>query len=363
LALVMWRLAASRTSGADDRQIASNGTLADTSAHASPVAATPLPAADTQPTTVAAGAPAAVDSSATPAAKLTIAAIKPIHVGDSAALRARLASDPKAKTGPISWSSSAPLVARVNSRTGRVVALKEGSATITGTSNGATGTITVRVLPGTVVQTGKPTVAQLITSEIKSTMHSGDTIRLTAAPLGAKGESLLDRKVAWQSTHPEVASVDAYGLVTARSAGTAEIVATSEQQTARIPLTVASRTITFTDAPAALRAGADRFANAIRDHDGRELAAVFFVDSPDDQKNLDWLLEKVHSNEANLRVTRTQPGRPAVREAEATSDVVFTLAWSVNGRNKDTKAKFRLRSAKNGQSWSIATLRALDRLE
>ncbi|HKN67006.1 MAG TPA: Ig-like domain-containing protein [Gemmatimonadaceae bacterium] len=362
VAVTTWRIAASKS--ADNGQVvASSGALADTASRVQ--TAPPPPAPDTQPAAAAeTTAVAAADSSAATAAKLTIAALRPIRVGDSAALRARLGSDPKAKLGSITWTSSAPLVARVDPRTGRVFAVKEGSAKITGTVNGATGSITVKVIPGTnVVLAGKVAVAKLITSDVPGTLHAGDTVRVTAAPLGAKDENLLDRKVTWQSTHPDVASVDGYGLVTARAPGTTEIIATSEEKSARVPVTVATREVKFSDATTALRVGGDRFINAIKDHDGRELSAAFFVDSPDDQKNLDWLLGKLRASDANFRVTRTQPGRPNVQNAEATADVVFTFAWTANGRNYDKKAKFRLNARKSGDSWAIATLRSMDKLE
>ena len=362
LAVATWRIAASKSAN-DAQVIASSGALADSAAR---IQTPPPPAApDTQPATAAeTTAVAAADSSAATAARLTIATLKPIRVGDSAALRARLGSDPKAKLGAITWTSSAPLVARVDQRTGRVFAVKEGSARITGTVNGATGSITVKVIPGTnVVLAGKVAVAKIITSDVPATLHTGDTVRVTAAPLGAKDENLLDRKVTWQSTHPDVASVDGYGLVTARAPGTTEIVATSEEKSARVPVTVATREVKFSDATSALRVGGDRFINAIKDHDGRELSAAFFVDSPDDQKNLDWLLGKLRASDANFRVTRTQPGRPNVQSAEATADVVFTFAWTANGRNYDKKAKFRLSARKSGDAWAIATLRSMDKLE
>jgi len=126
---------------------------------------------------------------------------------------------------------------------------------------------------------------------------------------------------------------------------------------------VATREVKFSDATSALRVGGDRFTNAIKDHDGRELAASFFVDSPDDQKNLDWLLAKLRAADVNFRVTRTQPGRPNVQNTEATADVVFTFSWTANGRNYDKKAKFRVSSRKVGDSWTIATLRSMDKLE
>jgi hypothetical protein len=281
-------------------------------------------------------------------------------------LRAKLAGDPKAQMASVTWSSSAPKIARIDQHTGRVIAVKEGSATITGTSNGAKATVQLRVITGgNVVLAGKVPVAQLFTTDVKSPLHPGDTVRITAAPVDAKGSSLVDRKVAWQSTHPEVATVDQFGLVTARGNGVTEIVATSEQQTARIPVTVTAKTVTFTDPISALRSGADRFTLALSNHDARQLTAVMSVDSPDDQKNLDWLLDKTRSTEANLRVTRAQQqSRVNTRDAEATQDLVFTLAWTTpNGQSHEAKYKFRARSTRADGAWTGATLRAIDKLE
>lgn len=361
LVLITWGVAASKSGTTDNRQTVASGALADTS-HA-PVVPTPV-APDTQPTSAAAPAPP-VDSTPTASVdKLAIAGVKPLRVGDSAALRVRLAGDPKAKVGTITWTSSAPKVATVNPKTGRVIALKEGSATITGTSNGMNGKVTVRVLPGaSVVLAGKVPVAQLVTTDVKASLHPGDTLSLTAAPLGPNGESLVDRKVTWQSSRPDVATVDGYGLVTARGVGSAEIVATSESKSAHIPINVVSRMMTFSDAPTALRGGTDRFMNAVRDRDGRELAAAFFVDSPDDQKNLDWLLDKLRTADANFHVARAQLGKANVHDADAATDVAFTFAWTANGRTREQKAKFHVTTRHTGDNWSIGTLRSLDRLQ
>jgi hypothetical protein len=222
----------------------------------------------------------------------------------------------------------------------------------------------VRVVPGgNVVLAGHVPVAQLITTDVKSALHPGDTVRITAAPLDANGASLLDRKVSWQSANADIASVDAFGLVTARTPGTTEILATSEQQTAHVSVTVTPRAITYADAPSALRGGVERFVNAINQHDTRQIAAPYYVESPDDQKNLDWLLDKARNADGNLRITRVEQGRINARDAEATTDIGVTIAWTEpNGRNRDRKVKFRIRSTKTGDSWSQATVRSLDAL-
>ncbi|HKW47025.1 MAG TPA: Ig-like domain-containing protein [Gemmatimonadaceae bacterium] len=360
LLLIIWGVASRKSTPEQQVVATTSGALADSSAQTRPDSAqTPV-----DPQTTAA-APAS-DTAAAAVAKLTITALKPLRVGDTAVLRAKLGGDPKAQLGTVTWSSSAPKIARIDQRTGRVIAMKEGSATITGSANGATATVQLRVVAaGNVVLAGKVAVAQILVSDVRVPVHPGDTIRITAAPLDAKGASLLDRKVAWQSTHPDIATVDAYGLVTAKAVGSTEIVASSEQEAARVPVTVTAKTVTFADPVAALRSGAERLFTAITGHDVRQLAALMAVDSPDDQKNLDWLVEKARSSEANLRPTRpAQAGKVNTRDAEATQDFVFTLGWTApNGQAHEEKYKFRARSTRGEAGWSAATVRALDKLE
>ena len=359
LALLVWGLASRKSSPAQAVVATTGGSLADSTAQLQHRDSVPA-VVDSQPAVAA-----APDTTTTAAAKLTISPLKSLRVGDSAVLRAKLAGDPKAQMGTVTWSSSAPRVARVDQRTGRVVAVKEGSATITGTANGVSATIQLRVVSGgNVVLAGKVAVAQIFTTDVKSPLHPGDTVRITAAPVDAKGSSLVDRTVVWQSTHPEVATVDRFGLVTAKGPGSTEIVATSEQQTARVAVTVSAKAVTFTDATAALRSAADRFLSALANHDARQLSAVMSVDTPDDQKNLDWLLDKARSNDANLHATRAQPSRVNTRDAEATQEFVFTLAWTApNGQSREAKYKFRARSTRADGVWSGGTLRAVDKLE
>ena len=361
LALITWGLVSRKSTPEQQVVATTGGALADSAAQVQHPDSAPA-AVDSQPKSVT----APPDSTPAAGAKLTIVPLKPLRVGDTAMLRAKLAGDAKGQLGAVTWSSSAPKIARIDQRTGRLFALKEGSATITGSANGSTARMQLRVLPGgSVVLAGQVSVAQIFMSEVKSAVHPGDTVRITAAPVDAKGGSLVDRKVAWQSTHPEVATVDATGLVTARAAGSTEIVATSEQQSSRASVTVAAKTVTFADAATALRSVPDRFNGALGNHDVRQLTAMMSVESPDDQRNLDWLLEKVRASDANLHMTRAQQAsRVNTRDAEATQDFVFTLAWTApNGQSHEAKYKFRARSTRADGAWSTATLRALDKLE
>ena len=117
-------------------------------------------------------------------------------------------------------------------------------------------------------------------------------------------------------------------------------------------------------ANSALRSSTDRFVSSINAHDAKQVQASMALESADDQKNLDWLLDKARSATANLRVTRAQSSRPNVRDTEATAEVGFTFEWTApNGQSRETKAKFRARSTRAGEGWAAATFKAVDKLE
>lgn len=132
---------------------------------------------------------------------------------------------------PHTWSSSAPTIASV-SATGLVTGVGVGTATITATSGGRTGSATITVVPRVA------TVA--VASSGGSSVMRGATLQLTGTPLGPSSESLTGRSVTWVSSNPAVATVSSGGLVTGVSAGTATITAESEGASGDFPLTVAT---------------------------------------------------------------------------------------------------------------------------
>lgn len=74
----------------------------------------------------------------------------------------------------------------------------------------------------------------------RSELYVGDTVRLSARPLGVGGQALTGREVRFTSSAPAVATVDPMsGLVTATAPGTARITATSEGASAWTDLRVA----------------------------------------------------------------------------------------------------------------------------
>jgi alpha-amylase len=361
----VWGLTRSKAPSSAERLTqSSSGSLADSTR---PQLAAATPAVDTSAkpvTDTTAGSRDSAANSATPAFSIAIASIKPIQVGDSAALRSRFIGD-KPADATVIWTSGNSKIARVDAKTGLIYGVKEGRTTITAAAGGVSKSTIVRVVPATpnVQLAGRVPVAELVTSDPPPPLHPGDTISLTAAPLDANSKSLLDRKVTWQSKSPEIATVDAYGLVTARAFGTTEITATVETKTGHIPLRVVARP-RYPDAQAAVRAGIDRFRAAIADHDTRELSAAIFVDTPDDQRNLDWLLEKLRTSGANFKVGKLQLGRPSVTDAEANLDATLTLSYpGPNGKPRDVKAKLRSHTTRSGDSWPVATVRVLDKLQ
>ena len=130
---------------------------------------------------------------------------------------------------PVAWSTSAPTVATV-SRSGLVTGKAAGSATITATSEGKTGSaaVTVTLVP----------VASVVVSPATLTLPVGSAAQLIVTLKDASGRTLTGRPVAWTSSAPTVATVSPSGLVTANVVGAATLTATSEGRSGTSALTV-----------------------------------------------------------------------------------------------------------------------------
>ncbi|MEW5931019.1 MAG: Ig-like domain-containing protein [Gemmatimonadota bacterium] len=132
----------------------------------------------------------------------------------------------------VTWQSSAPGIATVDAD-GTVTGVAPGAATITATSEGRTGTSTI-----TVVAPPPAPVASVTVTPPTAEVQAGGTVQLTATPRDAAGNPLTGRVVAWASSAPGVATVDATGRVTGVAPGTATITATSEGKTGSSTVTV-----------------------------------------------------------------------------------------------------------------------------
>lgn len=129
----------------------------------------------------------------------------------------------------VTWTSSAASVASVDNA-GIVTGVTAGTATITATSEGVSGTVGLTVVP-------VPVSAVFIDTRAPS-VRQGGTAQLTAVAQDAIGRVLAGRTITWSSAAPAVASVSQAGLVTGLAAGSTYIRASSEGKTDSVPLRV-----------------------------------------------------------------------------------------------------------------------------
>jgi len=253
---------------------------------------------------------------------------KTIRVGQSVQLVAtvRDANGVAHPERPVSWASNAPGVATV-SPSGLLTAVAPGSAIITATSEGVSGTTAVTatapparsvaaeavgplpaaggrriplgvwvgvaalVVAGGVwvatrgggdgtdraaTSTAAGTVAALAVSPAVDSLIVGSRLQLGAVAQDANGGVLGDRPVKWASSHPSIARVSPTGLVSGEAPGVATITASIEGTSATASVTVraAVASVALTPADTALKAGEiillrvatrDAAGNALRD--------------------------------------------------------------------------------------------------
>ena len=173
------------------------------------VTVTPVPVASVSVT------PARVDL--TPGAHTTLTAVSYDASGRTLDSRA------------VVWASSNPNVATVDAA-GAVGAVATGTATITATSEGISGSSTVSV--------AIPVVASVAIQPRSATILNGSTVQLTATVTDASGAAITDRAPTWTSTNSTVAIVSASGLVSAIATGTTSIAATLDGKSDTVGVTV-----------------------------------------------------------------------------------------------------------------------------
>ena len=133
----------------------------------------------------------------------------------------------------VTWASSNASVATVGG-SGLVMAAGNGTATITATAGGVSGSATV-----TVAQE----VSTVTVSPVADTVVGGDTLRLSAEATDENGHAVAGAEFSWESSDAGVATVDASGLVTGVAEGTATITASAGTPSGSAIVTV---TPTFT---------------------------------------------------------------------------------------------------------------------
>ena len=173
-----------------------------------------------------------VTVSAVPVASVDVSPSAPsLQVGQTQQLTAtpRDVSGNPLSGRAVTWASSNGAVATV-SGSGLVSAVGAGSATISATSEGQSGTAAVIVI---VVP-----VASVSVSPATANLQTGQTVQLSATPRDAGGNALAGRVVTWASSAPAIATVNGSGLVTGVAAGSATITASSEGRNGTAAVTV-----------------------------------------------------------------------------------------------------------------------------
>lgn len=130
----------------------------------------------------------------------------------------------------ITWASNNTSIATV-SQTGVVTAVGRGQASIVASFEGKSATATIFVVD--------PTVSSVaLTATLPSTFYVGQTVQATALPKDGLNNTLPNFAVTWTSSVPAVATVSSTGLITAVSAGTTVITATSGGRSGTLNVTV-----------------------------------------------------------------------------------------------------------------------------
>lgn len=137
--------------------------------------------------------------------------------GESAVLSASVSPE-AASDRAVAWSSSDRSVATVD-KAGTVHGLRPGTATVTATAEGKSGTCAVTVKAKAV------NVTEVTLDKTELTLTEGETETLTAT---VKPDNADNKKVTWSSDRTEVATVDSDGNVRAVSAGVAKVSAVTE---------------------------------------------------------------------------------------------------------------------------------------
>ncbi|HEY5477974.1 MAG TPA: Ig-like domain-containing protein [Tepidiformaceae bacterium] len=133
----------------------------------------------------------------------------------------------------VTWKSSDPAVVTVWA-TGFVDGVAEGTATVTATCEGKSGSAVITVA----------TVATVVLAPSSASLARGRTLQLTATLRDSNGRELTGRTIGWVSSSHSgngligEASVSQGGLVTASNTGTATITALSEGKSGTATITV-----------------------------------------------------------------------------------------------------------------------------
>ena len=248
--------------------------------------------------------------------------------GGSAALSARVSPE-AASDRAVSWSSSDRSVATVD-KAGTVHGLRPGTATVTATAEGKSGTCAVTVKAKAV------NVTEVTLDKTELTLTEGETETLTAT---VRPDNADNRKVTWSSDKTEVATVGGDGKVAAVKPGEAVVTVTTEDggKTATCKVTVKAKAVGVTDVTL------DRTELTLTEGEAETLTATVRPDNADNRK-VTWSSDKtdvatvggdgrvtaVKAGEAVVTVTTEDGGKTATCKVTVKAKVVPVTGVEVN---------------------------------
>ena len=244
--------------------------------------------------------------------------------GDTITLSAEVLPYDTTYSKNVSWSSSNEAVATV-SADGTVTAKSAGTAIITATSeNGMTASCTITVEKKLIP------ITEVCLDKNSATLTEGDTATLTATVLPEN--TTYSKDVSWSSSNSAVATVNANGTVTAKSAGTAIITATSENgKTASCTITVNKKDTNIAITEVRL----NKSTETLTEGDTTTLVATVLPENTTYGKSVKWSSSNVAVATVDLmgRVTAKSAGTAVIT---ATSENGKTASCTVTVNKKDT---------------------------
>ena len=249
--------------------------------------------------------------------------------GDTITLSAEVLPYDTTYSKNVSWSSSNEAVATV-SADGTVTAKSAGIAIITATSeNGMTASCTITVEKKLIP------ITEVYLDKSSATLTEGDTATLTATVLPEN--TTYSKDVSWSSSNSAVATVDANGTVTAKSAGTAVITATTENgKTAKCTITVSRKDTNIAITEVRL----NKSTETLTEGDTTTLVATVLPENTTYGKSVKWSSSNVAVATVDLmgKVTAKSAGTAVIT---ATSENGKTASCTVTVNKKDTYTGLR----------------------
>ncbi len=293
-------------------------------------------------------------------ASITISALRPLRVGQSAALGA-VVLGPTGDTlsGPeVTWASSNPQIATVEALTGTARAYAPGTALILARSGSETSLAELTVLPGAVA------TLQILGAR---PMAVSEMLDLRVAARDSLGQELSGIAVAWATSDPTVAEVDeATGLVVGRAPGSARISATADGTVTWIRLTVLTRPEPLRPlAPGAeqqraeawIEAGVEECYGALQSRDLARLRRLWRPASKADEDKLKRLSRILQTRGWGALVGERVDLAPTIGPESAAMDFRVLLTWRESSAARTSQLVFRADFSRTDGRWELSSCR------